>query len=295
MKIFISLATSLLLLPVAGSAQTDADKKMENGYEFVDLGLPSGTMWAVKNIGSHSPVDVGDYYSWGEVETKESYTKNTYKWGICNTEDQVLKYNDTDKKVRLDPEDDVAIAKWGGRWRMPVKEEFEELLETCEVKLTNYPDNDSYMVYEVKGPNGNAIYFHFCGYMTMDKVRDYNQRAYFWTSDLNQEKSVQGFIPNAKAIEFCIYSDGRKWVGITNRYMGCPVRPVFRPRVSTGVGQTVAADAFAYKVVSGGVACNKPFAIYDLTGHDVTARNGSLQGIYILKVGEVAKKIAITQ
>ena len=43
-------------------------------------------------------VDIGDYYSWGEVETKDSYTKNTYKWGVCDTEEHVLKYNDTDKK-----------------------------------------------------------------------------------------------------------------------------------------------------------------------------------------------------
>lgn len=153
-----------LLLSVASAAQNN----LENGYEYVDLGLPSGAMWATKNIGSHSPVDIGDYYSWGEVETKDSYTKNTYKWGVCDTEEHVLKYNDTDKKTRLDPEDDVAKVKWGGRWRMPTKEEFEELLNTCEVNFVAYPDDSSYKVYEVKGPNGNAIYFHLCGYITMD-------------------------------------------------------------------------------------------------------------------------------
>ena len=83
-----------LLLSVASAAQNN----LENGYEYVDLGLPSGAMWATKNISSHSPVDIGDYYSWGEVETKDSYTKNTYKWGVCDTKEHVLKYNDADKK-----------------------------------------------------------------------------------------------------------------------------------------------------------------------------------------------------
>ena len=90
---------------------------------------------------------------------------------------------------------------------MPTKEEFEELLNTCEVNFVAYPDDSSYKVYEVKGPNGNAIYFHLCGYMTMDKVRDYNQRAYFWSSNLNQVKSVIGFIPYERAIEFFLYND----------------------------------------------------------------------------------------
>lgn len=291
MKSVITLLTTVLLSSLASAAQNN----LENGYEYVDLGLPSGAMWATKNIGSHSPVDIGDYYSWGEVETKDSYTKNTYKWGVCDTEEHVLKYNDTDKKTRLDPEDDVAKVKWGGRWRMPTKEEFEELLNTCEVNFVAYPDDSSYKVYEVKGPNGNAIYFHLCGYMTMDKVRDYNQRAYFWSSDLNQVKSVIGFIPNERAIEFCLYNDGRKWVGKTSRYMGNPVRPMFLPQVSTGVDQTAIASDFTYKVVCGGIVCDSDFTIYDISGRDVTSQNGSLSGLYILKVGAVAKKVIVAQ
>lgn len=80
MKSVITLLITLLL-SVASAAQNN----LENGYEYVDLGLPSGAMWATKNIRSHSPVDIGDHYSWGEVETKDSYTQKTHTNGVSVT------------------------------------------------------------------------------------------------------------------------------------------------------------------------------------------------------------------
>ena len=94
-------------------------------HEYVDLGLPSGTLWATMNVGANSPEDYGDYFAWGETAPKSVYDWSTYKWcrGLVNT---ITKYCNSggyngfvDNKTELDPEDDAATANWGAEWRMP--------------------------------------------------------------------------------------------------------------------------------------------------------------------------------
>ncbi|MCQ2319676.1 MAG: hypothetical protein MJZ90_12290 [Bacteroidales bacterium] len=114
---------------------------MENGievtltaaHEYVDLGLPSGLLWATCNVGADSPEDYGDYFAWGETETKSDYDWDTYKW--CNGSYNTLtKYNTkssygtVDNKTTLELSDDAARANWGGSWRMPTEAEFQELI-----------------------------------------------------------------------------------------------------------------------------------------------------------------------
>ena len=55
--------------------------RKENYVEYVDLGLPSGTLWATCNLGASSPEEYGDYYAWGETEQKDYYDWDTYKFG----------------------------------------------------------------------------------------------------------------------------------------------------------------------------------------------------------------------
>jgi len=106
-----------------------------NGHDFVNLGL--SVMWATCNVGAEKPEDYGDYYAWGETETKSNYDWSTYKW--CNGSlTKLTKYNSgsytgsvIDSKTVLDAEDDVAHVKWGGNCRMPTKEEFSELQSNC--------------------------------------------------------------------------------------------------------------------------------------------------------------------
>ena len=95
-------------------------------HEYVDLGL--SVKWATCNVGADKPENAGDHYAWGEVETKDEYTWNNYKFNHLG---ELSKYNSDDKKTSLDPEDDVAHVKWGGSWRMPTHEEFVELSENC--------------------------------------------------------------------------------------------------------------------------------------------------------------------
>ncbi|MBR0298105.1 MAG: Ig domain-containing protein [Bacteroidales bacterium] len=99
--------------------------------EYVDLGL--SVKWATRNLGASLPPDYGDYYAWGEIETKGNYSDETYKWGSWSN---VTKYNNdsyygiVDNKTVLEAEDDVAHVKLGGNWRMPTKSEFDELITT---------------------------------------------------------------------------------------------------------------------------------------------------------------------
>ncbi len=102
-------------------------------HEYVDLGLPSGTLWAATNIGANSPEDYGDYFAWGETTTKDVYNLSTYKW-YDSDYNKLTKYcidshGFIDNKTELDPEDDAATANWGPEWRMPSKEQIKELID----------------------------------------------------------------------------------------------------------------------------------------------------------------------
>lgn len=113
------------------------DKGSENGHEWVDLGLPSGTKWATCNIGATKPEEFGNYYAWGEVTPKDFYSWETYKYG---NENQLTKYNTNsfyarkgiaDGKTILELKDDAAHFNWGGKWRMPTRAQQDELRKQC--------------------------------------------------------------------------------------------------------------------------------------------------------------------
>ena len=118
----------------------------------VDLGLPSGTLWADHNIGATNPEDYGDYYSWGETATKEAYDWSTY----FDTNDDGFtfgKYNNDDGLTELETSDDVASQTWGGKWQMPTQAMIEELTSQCYwVWTTTYNGKsvNGYIVYKAK-------------------------------------------------------------------------------------------------------------------------------------------------
>ena len=113
-------------------------------HDYVDLGLPSGTLWATMNVGANSPEEYGDYFAWGETTPKSVYNWSTYKW--CNgSNDTMTKYctnssygynGFVDNKTELDPEDDAAYVNWGSQWRMPSREQFQELINNCTSEWT---------------------------------------------------------------------------------------------------------------------------------------------------------------
>ncbi len=105
-------------------------------HEYVDLGLPSGLLWATCNVGADSPEDCGDYFAWGETTTKSTYNWSTYKWYNGDWDNLVLTkyctdsyYGTVDNKTVLDLEDDAAHVSWGGGWRTPTSAEWQELYD----------------------------------------------------------------------------------------------------------------------------------------------------------------------
>ena len=119
---------------VSCSSDDDDDNKNKNdkdNHEYVDLGLPSGTLWATCNVGASKPEEYGDYFAWGEIEPKKTYEYENYKLGA--QEGKVTKYctnsywGVVDNKLELLPEDDAATANWGSNWCMPSKDQFDEL------------------------------------------------------------------------------------------------------------------------------------------------------------------------
>lgn len=145
------------------------------GAEAVDLGL--SVKWADVNVDAYRPWERGNFYAWGELETKDSYKSNNYRFyyegtmkltKYCN--DKIYGYEEyTDTLTTLEPEDDVAHVKWGGNWRMPSKDEFLELMDTlnCAWIYTSMNGMTGYKIESKK--NGNSIFLpessdsHGCG------------------------------------------------------------------------------------------------------------------------------------
>ena len=118
--------------------RTEAGKAAQ-AAQMVDLGLPSGTLWADRNVGADKPEAYGDYFAWGEVAPKSEYEWSTYKYGeewnkltkYC-TESEWGKDGFTDDLTELEPQDDAAQVNWGGNWRMPSLEQIEELYNNTD-------------------------------------------------------------------------------------------------------------------------------------------------------------------
>lgn len=146
-------------------------------HEYVDLGLPSGTLWATMNVGANSPEEYGDYFAWGETEEKDEYNWSTYKW--CNGDyNKLTKYCNnssygnngfTDGKTELDPEDDAATANWGPEWRMPSQEQMQELIDNVTWQWTTVNGVNGQMI--TSNVNGASLFLPASG-ICYDNVLD---------------------------------------------------------------------------------------------------------------------------
>ena len=183
--------------------------------EAVDLGL--SVKWATFNVGATSPEDYGDYFAWGETEPKETYSWATYKWG---TSSNLTKYNTTDGKTTLDPEDDAAKVLWGGYWRMPSKEEVDELTQQCTWIWTTHNNVNGY---KVTGPNCNSIFLPAAGYKGAGPTYPAGEDGLYWTSTL--EKGHFSYL-------IVLHNDAPPTESSTKgtRCFGFTIRPVYDDR-----------------------------------------------------------------
>lgn len=180
----------------------------------VDLGL--SVMWATHNVGAEMPSDDGEHYAWGEKEDK---TESFYDWRsyfdlIDGDLRYFKKYRQGHKEV-LDDEDDVAHVRMGGSWRMPTRDEIEELLNRCKWKWTTYKEKKGFVVI---GKTGNAIFLPAAGYINGTYLEDWCSGGKYWSKTRDN-------YPASHAYAIWFNAGGAMW-GRELRCQGFSVRAV---------------------------------------------------------------------
>ena len=198
---------------VAGGACTITANLTLADHEYVDLGLPSRTLWATCNVGAEKPEELGYYYAWGETSTKNSYFSENYKWYSGSTT-SFSKYGDY---ANLDLSDDAAYVNWGSNWRIPSDNNFRELINS------NNTTSEETTLNGVKGlkitstSNGKSIFLPLAGYMNGSTLVGAGTNAYYWASKAYNQGSVR----------YLKIEDGKASAsGYCSRYMGQSIRPV---------------------------------------------------------------------
>lgn len=165
-----------------------------NGKAYVDLWLPSGTLWATCNVGADSPEKYGDYFAWGETAPKSNYNWGTYYYCDGGTNDTLWKYclnsslgnGFTDGLTELLPADDAATANWGSGWQMPSYDQIRELIDSEYTTSEWTTENGKYGRRITSKGNGNSIFLPAAGYYDDEnlQVQGEGSIGYNWTRTL---------------------------------------------------------------------------------------------------------------
>lgn len=178
------------------------------GHEYVDLGLPSGLLWATCNIGADSPELSGGYYSWGEVNTKSSYLSSDYLY-----KDNQISLNDISGTQY-----DAARANWSGEWRMPTKDEIAELASNCSFVDTTINSINGILLRS--NFNNNTIFIPKAGIMDDATGEAQGIETEIWPHGIGLWTSTAcGSSTAYRAWEW-------SYVSYSWRRQGMPIRPV---------------------------------------------------------------------
>jgi len=221
-RFFIGMMT--LLMPLLASAVT---------HEYVDLGLPSGTLWATCNIGASAPEEYGNYYAWGETATKTTYSWSNYAYcsGTSSTAYDIGEYipESEDSKVTniQGSKYDVAKAVWGSDWAMPTWEQVHEIIEYCNVAKRTI---NGISGIRVVGPNGKSIFFPYTGYK-YDSNYSGSEDGYFWsaTSDYYSLEKHKAIVIYAKGSGLFTSKSIQRRTGVPVRAVRSSNEPVIEP------------------------------------------------------------------
>ena len=214
---------------VVGKAQTFTLKAGGCGCtddhhpHMIDLGLPSGTLWACCNVGASSPEEYGDYFAWGETQPKTNYSYSTYKY--CNDPRiTITKYctdsnhGIVDNKTELEPMDDAATANWGSDWQMPSMGHYQELIYSNYTTTTWTTQNGVYGRKIVSKQNGNSMFLPAAGYRVDTYLYGVGSYGHYWSRSLGAGYSDGGRSLYFNSSSIRTYYDYRYW--------GRSVRPV---------------------------------------------------------------------
>lgn len=192
-------------------------------HEYVDLGLPSGTLWATYNVGAETPDAYGYYFAWGETEPKTTYDWTNYKY--CNGDaNQLTKYCNnstygyigfTDTLVFLLPEDDAAIAYWGKNWCIPSDDQWRELFTNTS---RSWRSQNGVYGSLFTASNGNTLFLPAAGYYAGDEFFEEGSGGAYWSNSIQTTYPYGGDIIHS-GYSFCM-------INAAYRKNGLPVRAV---------------------------------------------------------------------
>lgn len=238
------IKNTLLAFVFCTSLNAQELNNYENGHEYVDLGL--SVKWATCNVGALKPHEDGYHYAWGSTDINhynyDPYHRfrsdDTIRYGLfcwtayefctyaditlskyCTKKSYAINSSSIDNKVTLEPEDDVAHVKWGGKWRMPTKKEFKELIKNCTWVLTTQNGVKGFLITSnKKGFQDRSIFMPASG------IQDgyYNTRNHYskyWSSSLDNTLSN-------RAITLTFDSYDKVDISTEERCNGCTIRPV---------------------------------------------------------------------
>lgn len=180
---------------------------------MIDLGLPSGTLWACCNVGANKPEDYGGYFAWGETTEKSVYNLDTYKYARSYYD-----YIDIGSNISATSYD-VATTKWGAPWRMPTRQQLEELFSYASIKRVSHNGIEGFMF---TGLNDGSIFLPAAGGRRDDRINYKGKNGYFWSSSLSE-----AYFNDAWGLYVCLDDAGAR-VGVLQyvRVCGHSVRPV---------------------------------------------------------------------
>ena len=238
---FIALATVLVAAFTLGSCSKDDDEEKEEvveeinpkyeNHEYVDLGLPSGTLWAACNVGASKPEEYGDYFAWGETEQKETYSTlwKNHKWYNKEEEKMIKYYDSVDNKTELDAEDDAASVNWSSSWRMPSIDQIKELLNSDYTTTELTTRNEVYGLKITSKKNGKTLFLPACGTYSNESLSGVGSGGGYWSRSLDTDPGENAW---AFVMEFPnpnLNPDGtyqKDYYCRSLRFIGFNVRPV---------------------------------------------------------------------
>ena len=183
-----------------------------NGHEFVDLGLPSGLLWATCNVGATSPEQAGLYFAFGEAEgyTTEQVENGTRKFDSAS-------YTASAISADLTLEQDAAHIHMGGKWRMPTYDECQELIDNCNVMWTaDYGGTEVAGMMFTSKVNGNSVFFPAAALCRDSSVSSVGSIGFYWSSSWYFSFGAW----------YLLFYDGCQHMNIGSRSYGCSVRGV---------------------------------------------------------------------
>lgn len=188
-------------------------------YEYVDLGLPSGLKWSVCNVGANTETEVGLYFCWGETKghtlssvTNDFQSKNYY----YNKENADLKINQ-----------DAVNVSMGDNWRLPTKNDFEELIANCDAVWTNNYNgsNVAGKVFTSKY-NGKKVFFP-AGGACPGFIIGVSTIGSYWSSNYATPSKYEPPLPDIQRAFTLFFDDEGLRVEPYARDGACPIRGVF--------------------------------------------------------------------